>query len=384
MRMPWETIVKTYREWLGTRSFSTVGDYAASFVKFIDSNRSLTPADQQVFAVGLESFRYITQSLKGKIKEEAAKHAPDGKALLPREYSRIAANVIVSHWEKVSPKLKPLPSLSRGFADRLARKYAKIIDEAAGEALPEIKLPAKAKTVLRTLVATAITSSNFGAPTGVVVAGFGEDDVFPSVKTIAPRFLALNRLVYRDEPSQSFRVGFESNREAGLLAFAQRDVVNSFLTGIHPDYLVAVQSGMSRILNGYAGAIIEHLTAIAPAQVAKLEAKLKSAGKEAEKAFMQSLKDKWQTDHINPLLDVIAVLPKDELAAMAAALVNLTAVKRKMSLKIETVGGPVDVAVISKGDGFVWISRKHYFKPELNQHFLDNYLKNEAQHVEKN
>lgn len=33
------------------------------------------------------------------------------------------------------------------------------------------------------------------------------------------------------------------------------------------------------------------------------------------------------------------------------------------------------VAVISKGDGFVWINRKHYFKPELNAPFFSNYFK---------
>ena len=44
-----------------------------------------------------------------------------------------------------------------------------------------------------------------------------------------------------------------------------------------------------------------------------------------------------------------------------------------LSLLVLGVGGPIDVAVISKGDGFVWIKRKHYFKAELNLHFLDNY-----------
>lgn len=39
----------------------------------------------------------------------------------------------------------------------------------------------------------------------------------------------------------------------------------------------------------------------------------------------------------------------------------------------ETVADPIDVAVISKGDGFVWIKRKHYFERELNQHFFANY-----------
>jgi len=58
------------------------------------------------------------------------------------------------------------------------------------------------------------------------------------------------------------------------------------------------------------------------------------------------------------------------LAATAEALVSLTSLSRRVTTEIETVGGPVDVAVISKGDGFVWINRKHYFKGELNPHFL--------------
>jgi len=36
----------------------------------------------------------------------------------------------------------------------------------------------------------------------------------------------------------------------------------------------------------------------------------------------------------------------------------------------------IDVAVISKGDGFVWIRRKHYFNQELNPHYMSKYFYN--------
>jgi hypothetical protein len=78
--------------------------------------------------------------------------------------------------------------------------------------------------------------------------------------------------------------------------------------------------------------------------------------------------------HVKPIIDMVKVLPKEELAAMAESLVNLTAFKRRMSNELETVGGPIDVAVISKGDGFVWIKRKHYFDPDLNHQFFANYF----------
>jgi len=64
-------------------------------------------------------------------------------------------------------------------------------------------------------------------------------------------------------------------------------------------------------------------------------------------------------------------MPKVELAKMAEALVELTSMKRKVTVGVETVGGPVDVAIISKSEGFVWIKRKHYFPPELNTRYFE-------------
>lgn len=49
---------------------------------------------------------------------------------------------------------------------------------------------------------------------------------------------------------------------------------------------------------------------------------------------------------------------------------NLKSFKRRVTPTAETIGGPVDVAVISKGDGLVWLKRKHYFPPELNPRYF--------------
>ena len=82
---------------------------------------------------------------------------------------------------------------------------------------------------------------------------------------------------------------------------------------------------------------------------------------------------------VGPVLDIVGDLPKDELAAMAESLVNLTSFKRRITAEAETVGGPIDVAVISKGDGFVWIKRKHYFQKDLNPAFFANYYRGGAE-----
>lgn len=91
--------------------------------------------------------------------------------------------------------------------------------------------------------------------------------------------------------------------------------------------------------------------------------------------LVQRTSEYRQTRLVDPIISIVALLPKDELAAMAESLVNLTSFKRRVSMETETVGGPIDVAVISKGDGFIWIKRKHYFDSKLNHHFFANYYR---------
>ena len=61
------------------------------------------------------------------------------------------------------------------------------------------------------------------------------------------------------------------------------------------------------------------------------------------------------------------------MANVAESLVALTSLVNRMSPRKESVGGPVDVAVISKGDGLIWIKRKLYFYPDLNTQFFNKY-----------
>lgn len=96
---------------------------------------------------------------------------------------------------------------------------------------------------------------------------------------------------------------------------------------------------------------------------------------EAEKAFFNGLAedsfDAIRQQSRVEIEDMVEFMPKPEMATMAEALVNLTSIKRRVSRGMETVRGPIDVAVISKAEGFVWVKRKHYFPDELNYRFFD-------------
>ncbi len=81
--------------------------------------------------------------------------------------------------------------------------------------------------------------------------------------------------------------------------------------------------------------------------------------------------EKLEEKFTNPILNSIGGLPKNELANMGESLIHITSLKRKVSADLESVGGDIDVAIISKGDGFIWKKHKQYFKSDLNPQFFE-------------
>lgn len=120
--------------------------------------------------------------------------------------------------------------------------------------------------------------------------------------------------------------------------------------------------------------IIDGMPGVGKARKNAYKEKVKSVSRDVARQLITRLREHRDKRHLEPILQSIGFLPKDELAHVASSLVNLSSFHKRMSIsEDETVGGPIDVAVISKGDGFVWIERKHYFKPELNRHFFGNH-----------
>ncbi|MFQ5788150.1 MAG: hypothetical protein ACE5H1_09240 [Thermodesulfobacteriota bacterium] len=213
-----------------------------------------------------------------------------------------------------------------------------------------------------------IESSNVS---GIVIAGFGEEDIFPSIVSFHIDGITENKLKYKEDICAS--IDFETS--ASIVPFAQREMVDTFMEGVDPSYREIQESYLSEIFREYAGIIVDSIYEFSDEEKKKLKEKIAASGQEIVKDLSEKLQEYRIEKNISPVTSVVSMLPKDELAAMAESLVNLTSLKRKFTLERETVGGPIDVAVISKGDGFIWIKRKHYFKSELNPHFFAAYFK---------
>lgn len=123
----------------------------------------------------------------------------------------------------------------------------------------------------------------------------------------------------------------------------------------------------------YPDVLIDRIEKLSSHEKKALKQKLKDlSGKPLDK-YIEKLNNYRRENYVDPVIDAVVMLPKEELASMAESLVRLTSFKKRVTSEEETVAEPIDVALISKGDGFIWIKKKHYFKPELNPQFFVNY-----------
>lgn len=166
-----------------------------------------------------------------------------------------------------------------------------------------------------------------------------------------------------------------SGGESGVTAYAQEDEVSAFMTGISgelQEYMFPqIEKGAEKILNEVAEKI--KASSLSPEESESLITSIYDFAKSNWSTTTSDIREYIINNHLGKVVEMIEFLPKQDLGYMAESLVNLTAFKRKISNDSETVGGPIDVAIISKGDGFVWVKRKHYFDKELNyQYFKRN------------
>jgi hypothetical protein len=157
-------------------------------------------------------------------------------------------------------------------------------------------------------------------------------------------------------------------------AFAQQEMPYTFLHGVDPDYQQFMEDATGQAMAQMAELIAQADDHWSDEERPRLRSTLLGLAKREHRKLKTRLSEYRDKNLSGPVESVVAVLPKEELAEMAEALVSLTSLKRKMSQQDESVGGPIDVALISKGDGLVWVRRKHYFPSELNPHFTATYM----------
>ncbi|MCD8290589.1 MAG: hypothetical protein LUC91_03700 [Prevotella sp.] len=359
MGVPLDIIIKEYRKQLEDKCFPCVKDYMNDFISFLHARNFFCDerTQQDVMISLLDSF---VNACRNEILR-------DKGIEIPRQTEEIIE-------EKLNACL-----LSNKSADKCPEFTSYSYQDFNNYAKVRIENYAKNKSIKNSNLLSEsffyFLSAKFSQPfyTGLVFVGYGESEIYPSLFPINVCLGIDNHLKYYLDENNVAQIT-EHGTPAIIIPFAQIDVTQTIIRGINPSFQDIIYNVIDKSITAFSASITSILDTT-PSTSLVSEAVKRLNLKSIINDITTQINKEMRETYTNPLLNTVISLDKEDMANMAESFISLTSLVRRMQPGEETVGGPVDVAVISKGDGFVWINRKYYFKPELNPSFFSNYFK---------
>lgn len=371
MATPWETIIKIYRKELKDSQFDTLEDYKDDFIEFLRRKNFFSDAVNQKKYLQQFLFVLLDFLIREVGKENIRLFQNPSAADKAKIIGLIEAKCdeIIDNLSGSTERCEELKGLAQADFTAFARdEIDQVIENliiANGFTVSNI-LKGKIETFFHL---TLLVKETMTAFTGLIFTGYGKEEVFPQLIPINISFAVDDKLrYYIDEKNCA---GVSPENTGFIRPFAQTDVIDTILSGVDPLLENTYLANFKASFQKYNQEILRILGSSNP----QLSAQIKALDIDAlVEAFAKKNNETKISNYIQPLMNAVSSLSKEDLAEMAESLIYLTYLKRRITFAEESVGGPVDVAIISKGDGFIWIKRKHYFDPALNQHFFDNYF----------
>ena len=271
------------------------------------------------------------------------------KSIINEEDSKQKINDILEEFKKHINESLKIENFN--VSEYIHEKYASTFDLILGVVVPELRNYKEEKETFWDLISQYFNLSlqiETNNSMGLFFAGYGQNDAFPKFIHLDIYTVINGELKYRIKDKFD-----ESNNGAKIVSLAQGDVIMTFCKGISEYFINYIPQKVDEIIIKKIESLQLEYT---QEQIQKIKDSFSVCGKETYN-IIQSVS---QERNVNPLLESVQLIPLPEMAILAENLINITSLKRTFSLdgNQQTVGGPTDVAIISKPDGFSWIKRK--------------------------
>ncbi len=325
--LPWEVVIEEFREG-HPESQDHVNDHARLFFEFLEQQLDtwVERSVQEELADSL--FTPLLDSIALAWNQKVA-------GVPASESQAVLAEIVqeaVQEWKKTTRR--PSTSISLNSVDVTARVTDAL--EELGRWTGNLTEAAKGMIVEAANWSTRRLSTREQYFSGVVFAGFGAKQRLPALSCHLLGVPYAGQLRKTEAPFQEV----SARRPAIIATFAEDKPTRTFMEGIDPS--------IRKWFNG----------------MVKQQSEERNLG-ESYSTELNAQLDLRINQRAESIITAVSYLPKAGLAELAESLVRITALSLRMSMAPETVGEPIDVAVLSRADGLVWVKRTPYFSRDL-------------------
>ncbi len=336
MGIPLETVIGEYMRRLGTKRFSTLAEYSPSFIGFLQKSLAVSQEQQK------EHVTMIVSHLLESVSDEVVMNRDEPRADIIQRYQ--------SEWEAA------VYASSFTEEDKVAflRDHGAFLDGVIREAFEE---PLTVQEIAQLKEVAASSLFKFSADmrghiaSDIVFVGFGSVEMLPRIQGIHVEGMVNKTVKYL---RHDIRGRTSSPGETGqIFIYGQGDAISTFIEGVNKHYKEIVREGSNRVVQD----VLDEVENIDLQSKTGAATQLRLCADFALERYLGSLDQFVSKKHIKPLTSNLAEMGRGDMAKFAAFLAELPSWKSKVSPGITSTGGPVDVAVISKTEGFRWVRR---------------------------
>ncbi|MEM8988251.1 MAG: hypothetical protein AAGC95_16165 [Pseudomonadota bacterium] len=363
MNVPWETVISLYRDHSNGRPLDTIDAYAKDFMNFLSGNPDLFPAEHQdteYFKMVAVIFSYIAHEFDRQLRQ--FRESGQGNA---RQHANSILDFVVDQLHTDyqlnidDTQRADLECFPQAMEEQVRRRYGRDIDDliaSLADALQGdvsgLRVSDDTREKLRDIAAWVATKDAFFEHyTGVVFAGFGRQERFPSMRSYLTSNVVLGILKHRQDRAADI----SADGAPVIQPFAQDRMIRAFITGMDQNLRMFMFGETLKLTYNLLADVINRAPGVTDTDKQKMfEDYSENNLNHALMSFFRTVDAYQYQVHTLPIFRAIQNLPKKELGEMAASLVKLNSLQQKMTASVETVGGPVDVAVITRNGGLEW------------------------------
>lgn len=356
MQIPMEIIIKQYKTELGRQSFPTLQEYVENFVTFLEEHVDLFHFKENEEDYVLEICNNFLQALVEIYKKHARAYIEKVNRPLTDEEDQSLKNKSI---KEIIQFAESLNKKHDGFTEYVRTAFYDKIVAYISKHIPWISEKEKLTDKICDLFNSDFTGDGY---LGIAIAGYGKSEIFPHMVHLELSGILNGKLRYERINSKDIN----ENNSATIIPLAQSDVMHTFIRGYNSVIIQQVADNTPSLIH-------KRIDAIPDSSLNSTQKKIvKKAMDSFQSDIVQLIQEISNADFVDPIIESVNSLPIEELALFAESMINITSVRRRVAMdgNIGTVGGPIDVAIVTRGDGLIWLKRKHYFDSKKNPQFI--------------
>ena len=357
---PWDIIIRRYRQKREQVSLPTVQACVDDFFSYMVTEKLFFPDIYE------KSFlRYSLNNYFQAIKEDVPfiDINDDGVVKNIKSIIRAFKSEIKKSIASIT-QLGKCPMFEDYTLEQFTKKMSPLVDEFINEQTSDERFSLYPLEVFQAIrddlvegLLCYVTTRSEREGATLVFTGFGAKEDYPTLISANVNEGFDGRVCYHIKNEDIVHVS--ADKPVAICPFAQKDIMKSLLTGVNPNFNEVACKRSSQMYMEFDRMLQESV-----------------CGEEFDEEFSGILQEvkcldlyhsferfdkKLMGQSSKQWLKTLRDYDLQDMAQLAENLIAMTSLERHMTFSEEGVGGPIDLAIITKNNGFTWLSRKSWY-----------------------